>query len=191
MKVFVMTDNYKPARDDKASGWYFIADSAVTNTGKPFYVPDGVGKVEACLAPAVRISRLGKTVAPKFAHRYYGEMAASLHFRLPDLEASLIANGRPGDAAHSFDRALFVGEFFPFDSDSTFSLNLNGTPVASFRFSDLAKDLDEIIAEISVLNTLKMGDMILPALCRGVEIKPGDILEVKHNDEKVFHIKVK
>lgn len=191
MKVFVTENNYGEDCRKKPLGWYFLADSAVSNTGKPFYLPENRGKVVATLSAAIRVSRLGKSVAPKFANRYYSEIAPVLHFTLPDYKSELLKEGVSADASRNFDRSLFVGNFLPYSLETDFRLNKNGEEVSDFRIDFLCKNINEVLREISVMNTLKMGDLVLPGLSYEVEIKEGDLLEVLQDDIRAFHVKIR
>ena len=93
--------------------WYFIADSALINAGKPFFIPEFADEFEAFLAPVVRISRIGKSIASRFAGRYYEEIAPAIHFRASALRRQLLEAGLPADPSHSFDRSMTVGSFIP------------------------------------------------------------------------------
>ena len=173
------------------TGWYLIADSAVSNTGKPFYLPEGRGRVTVALGPALRVSRLGKSIAGKFAHRYYSEFAPAVHFRLPDYRAALQKAGRSADASVNFDRSLFVGEFHPASELKELLLFRNGEKVSEWRDGPLKKNPEEVLSEISLMNTLKMGDLVLPGITEGVEIKEGDRLDVWVNGVLSFQVKMK
>ena len=191
MKVFVCVNNYGEGSVSKAQGWYLLVDSAISNTGKPFYLPDGSGGVAVSLSAAIRVERLGKLIAPKFASRYFSEFAPALHFTLPQLGEKLRREGLPEDPSRNFDRSLFVGDFRCFDSDAEIQLQKNGETEASFKFHHLISPPEKIISEISVMNTMKMGDIVLPGLSGKVNLEIGDLLEVKINGEKAFHVKVK
>lgn len=191
MKVVVVANNYVDVSVQNPKSWYLIADSAVTNTGKPFYMPDDKGRVTVSVAGAVKICRLGKFIAPKFASRYYIEYAPCIHFNLTEYQKKLRSLSLPEDPARNFDRSLFVGDFMPYDSLSEIEMLLNGEKVSSFRFDRLHQPLDEVVSEISVLNTLKMGDLLLPGIGEEIFIKQGDLIEVSVNGIKSFHVKVK
>lgn len=189
MKVLIFENNVDAGH--KESGWYLVADSAVSNTGKPFYLPDFYGKTEAHLAIAVKIIRLGKSVKRKFASKYYSEMAPALHFTLPELAERFKTRSLPEDASRSFDRSLMVGEFSEIIPGETFSLWLNGEEKTTLRLEDLQKSIDVLLEEFSVINTVKMGDLLVPGLQRGIEIKEGDLLEVKKDGQPAFRVRVK
>ena len=190
MKVFVIVNNYSPDKDE-SSGWCILADSSVTNTGKPFYKPDSYGALAASLSIGVRISRLGKHVESKFAGRYYSEYAPVLHFHLPEYEKTLREKGLPTDASRNFDRSLFIHEFRPMEIFSPLELTVNGQKVAEFNLDRLSKPIDDIVQEVSDINTIKMGDIILPGLSGSIVLKEGDLLEVKEEGRRVFMVKIK
>ena len=191
MKTIVIDNSKKINAGSCPFSWFLIADSAVSNTGKPFYLPDENGRILATLSVAIKISRLGKSISPKFSYRYYSEMAPAVHFYMPDMEKELHEMGLPTDPAHNFDRALMVGDFIPFKPESEFRLSLNETPAAVFSFTNLFPDIDESISLLSSFNTLKMGDLILPGLSDPLALKQGDLLEIYNNGEKSFIIKIK
>ena len=197
--MFVVENNYPcetgKGREDISSmvspGWYLIADSAVTNTGKPFYLPEKLGLVTVALGAAIRITRLGKSIAPKFAGRYFKEIAPVLHFSLPEYREKLKMAGLPLDASENFDRSLFVGEFQPIEGMREINLRVNEKKVSCWKIEDLYFDLNDLIADLSTMNTIKMGDLIVPGLCSSHEMNEGDKLEVEVGGVTSFQVKVK
>ncbi|MCH5230980.1 MAG: fumarylacetoacetate hydrolase family protein [Muribaculaceae bacterium] len=191
MKVMVVTDNYSEAETGNQLGWYLLADSALSNTGKPFYLPDEYGETVAAIGFAVKISRLGKSVAPKFSGRYYSEMAPAIHFRLPQFAERLRETGLPEDPSRSFDRSLMAAPFIPFDKDAGLSMKINGEEISSFRMENLKHDIDYCISSLSRLNTLKMGDVIMPGLSEEAPVREGDLIEILVDGKYAFHVKIK
>ena len=191
MKAMVMVNNYRPIQSPYKSGWYLLSDSSVTNTGKPFYLPEHYGKTVVSLTVTVRISRLGKSISPEFASRYYYEYAPALHFTLPEYAESLKESGLPLDPSVSFDRSLFVGDFLQKNDTEALKLNINGEEKSEFRFAMLHQSIDDSLFSISRLNTMKIGDLLVPGLSGFIEIKEGDFLEVMKGENRLFHVKVK
>ena len=66
-------------------------DSALVRTGKPVFIPEGNYYIHAGLG--ARIDAVGKTVAPKFAGRYYKEIFPVI-FLLPEEASKTLAEGR-------------------------------------------------------------------------------------------------
>ena len=68
MKVF----RYNIDKLNNASA-EIIPDSSIQKSGKPFFMPFTNERYECRIAAAVRIGRLGKNIASRFASRYYNE----------------------------------------------------------------------------------------------------------------------
>lgn len=84
-----------------------LADSAANRNNRPMFVPDFAreGWVVEVL-PAVRIGRLGKFIAPRFAHRYIQDILLTAFMHQPD--------GDPvAPLACLFDGALTLGDPIP------------------------------------------------------------------------------
>lgn len=173
------------------NSYMVIADSALTNTGKPFYLPEDLGKVSVSLGLAVRIIRLGKHISEKFAYRYYSVFAPVLHFKLPDYEKLLMESGLPTDASRNFDKSVFMGEFEPLELSESVELFVDQKKKLTFSLQQLPYTVGQAISDISILNTLKMGDIIVLGLSEELNVKEGDFLEVRKGGEKLYHVKVK
>ena len=193
MKVLVFENNCKISdrQQKNLPGWYILSDSSVTNTGKPFFLPEEYGRVTASVGVAIKISRLGKGIAPGFASRYYTQYAPVLQFHLPDFERKLQEEGRPADASRNFDRALFTGDFIPYRETDIINLKNKGNIVKEISFDNLVKGVDELISEVSVMNTMKIGDLIVAGISEAVEVREGDLLEVSVNGKDAFFVKIK
>lgn len=192
MKITVIENNGNDSGSEPLS-WYLIGDSAWTNAGKPFFIPEDTEIVTVSLAPVIRFNRLGKSVAEKFASRYYSEIAPGLHFRLPQIRERLTKEGLSWAPAVSFDRSLIVGNFGEFHQEEDFVLDLtiNRESAVSFRLSQMKRSIDKIISEISRTNTIKMGDFLLPVLAFHLPVKQGDYLEVTGSFPSGLSVKVK
>lgn len=191
MKAIVMVNNYEPVKKPFRIGWYLVADSALTNTGKPFYLPEFTGETVVSLGVAVRISRIGKSINYQFGQRYFKEYAPVLHFTLPEYANRLKECGLPEDASRSFDRSLWVGEYIPKGDKEILKLKINGEEATEFSFDKLHHEIEKILLSVSELNTLKIGDIIVPGLNGFIAMKEGDFLEVMKGEERLFHVKVK
>ena len=201
MKTFVIENNLIADASDNApdnanndANWYFLDDSAICNAGKPFFIPELEDFADARLVIALKVNRLGKSISPRFAKRYYSEAAPAIHFRLPALREELIRRNLSTDRAYSFDRSLIIGDFMPvenFTDDSAINLLKNGESAASWSVEKLRMPIDEIVAAVSVTNSLKMGDIIIPSLSESVEVRIGDMLEIKSGETSLLSVPVK
>lgn len=134
-----------------------VPDSAITLPGKPLFVPDFTPGWEARIMVGVRVSRLGKGVAPRFAPRYYD--AITLLMRLIPAGESCY----PGALASAFDGCIQQGEWIDvasLDPDAPLTVDCCGEHIDITR-SDLA--IDEAIAAVARYTTIRNGDIICSA----------------------------
>ena len=78
MKIIAVGMNYAlhnkelgHTHENKEPVIFLKPDSAILKDGKPFFIPDFSNEVHYETEVVVRICRLGKNIAPRFAHRYY------------------------------------------------------------------------------------------------------------------------
>ncbi len=172
-------------------------DSALLTNGKPFFIPDELGRVDYETELVVRISRLGKSIPKKFASRYYDAVTLGIDFTARDLQKKLRAQGNPWDMCKSFDGAAVIGKWIPIDEiedlgSLKFHLNINGQKVQEGDSRDMIFSVDDIIAYVSRQFTLKTGDLIYTGTPRGVgPVKINDHLEGWIEERKVLEFNVK
>ncbi len=192
MKTAIIEGNLS-GNPSSQTAWYFLADSALTNAGKPFFIPEFAESFEVCLAPLVRISRLGKSIAPKFAPRYYSEIAPAVHFRAPELRARLLKEGLPQDMAYSFDRSLIYGSFKEAETIERDGIKMlkNGVVVAERLPGSTLEAAAHALEAVSAFNTMKTGDLIVPGLSEGVRIEQDDRIELLSGNERLLLVAIR
>ena len=121
----------------------------------------------------VRISRLGKTIPQRFAHRYYDAVTVGIDFTARELQAKLRENGQPWDLCKGFDGSAALGEWVPVEKFRDiqaihFHLDINGNTVQEGCSSEMLYKVDELIAYISQYFTLKTGDILYTGTPAGV-----------------------
>ena len=85
------------------------ADSALLKDGKPFFIPDHLGRIEYETELVVRICRLGKTIPQRFAHRYYDAVTVGIDFTAREMQKRLREAGQPWELAKGFDGSAAIG----------------------------------------------------------------------------------
>ena len=147
-------------------------DSAILKNGKPFFVPDFLGRVEYEAEIVVRISNLGKNIPTRFAHRYYDAVTVGIDFTARDWQRQLIAEGAPWELSKGFDGAATLGEFVPTEgldvNNLSFRLDIDGQTVQSSNSSNMLFSIDEIVNYVSKYCTLRTGDLIFTGTPAGV-----------------------
>ena len=173
------------------------ADSALLKDKKPFFIPDFMGRIDYEAEVAVRISRLGKTIPERFAHRYYDAVTVGIDFTARELQQKLRANGEPWDLCKGFDGSAALGEWVSVDKFRDvqalhFHLDINGNTVQEGRTSDMLFSIDSLIAYISRFVTLKTGDILFTGTPVGVgPVHIDDHLEGYIEDRKVLDFSCK
>lgn len=147
-------------------------DSSILKNGKPFFLPDFLGRVEYEAEIVVRISNLGKNIPTRFAHRYYDAVTVGIDFTARDWQRQLIADGAPWELSKGFDGAATLGEFIPTEgldvSNLPFRLDIDGETVQSSNSNKMLFSIDEIINYVSKYCTLRTGDLIFTGTPAGV-----------------------
>lgn len=177
MKIYVIEGNYieneaemamhRDAGCDCAGEcgpeWYHICESGVIHNGKPFFLPAPEDGHRLFLTVAVKIERLGKSIASKFSPRYYSQATAAVCVQNRPLLEALKREGKPWGRAVSFDGALWLGDFVEASRllDSKLILCQNGEVNDVFDCSRVKFGIDSLIEKVSATSTLKIGDMIL------------------------------
>lgn len=173
------------------------ADSALLKDGKPFFIPDFTSQCEYETELVVRICRLGKNIAPRFAHRYYDAVTVGIDFTARDLQRKLRSRGMPWEISKGFDNSAVVGDFVPVDTwgdiqGLDFRLDIDGKTVQQGNTRDMLFPVDELIAYISRFFTLKMGDLIYTGTPAGVgPVHIGEHLEGYLGDRKLLEFNVR
>ena len=172
-------------------------ESALLLKNKPFFYPDFSTDIQYETEMVVKIDRLGKNIAPKFAHRYYSEITVGIDFTARDLQKRCKEKGHPWEIAKAFDNAAPIGRMiaktkFAHIQNIHFHLDINETTVQQGNTKDMIFTVDQIIAHVSRYFTLKIGDLIYTGTPDGVgPVKTGDRLQAYLEDELVLDFKVK
>lgn len=177
---------------------FTMPETALLKSGKPFFLPRFSNRIEYETELVFHISRLGKNIAPKFAHRYYDAVTVGIDFTARDLQAEARAQGNPWDLSKGFDYSAPIGEFLPLPDQPEkagnidFTLTLNDQRVQQGNSRDMIFSIDRIIAYVSQFYTLKIGDIIFTGTPAGVgPVQIGDHLEGYIGEKKVLDFFVK
>ena len=172
-------------------------DTAILLKKQPFFIPDFSKNVQHEVEVLVKINRVGKYIAPEFAHKYFDQIGLGIDFTARDLQQTLKQKGLPWEKAKAFDGSAVVGKWvskrqFENLNDISFRLKKNDTVVQSGNTKDMLWNIDAIISYVSRFFTLKIGDIIFTGTPSGVgPVQANDILSGYINNEEFFNIKVK
>ena len=172
-------------------------DSALLKDSKPFFIPDFSKQVDYETELVVRICRLGKNIAPRFAHRYYDAVTVGIDFTARDLPRKFRAEGKPWELSKGFDNSAAIGDFVPVErfkdvQNLDFHLDIDGSTVQKGNTRDMIFKIDEIIAYVSQFYTLKIGDLLYTGTPVGVgPVSIGNHLEGYLEGEKLLDFYVR
>ncbi|MDO5664576.1 MAG: fumarylacetoacetate hydrolase family protein [Bacteroidia bacterium] len=204
MKIFAIGLNYDSHNKEMKRTFeasepviFMKPDTALLRNGTPFFLPDFSNEIHYETELVIKINRLGKNIAEKFAHRYYDEITVGIDFTARDLQRKQKELGLPWEIAKSFDSSAPIGEFIskkelPDVNNINFHLDINGTTVQQGNNGDLIFSFDKIIAYISRFFTLKIGDLIFTGTPAGIgSVSINDHLEGYIEDRKLLDFKIK
>lgn len=205
MKIFGVGLNYPQHNKEPKETLYrgenpvvfMKADSALLKDGKPFFMPDDMGRVNFETEIVVRICRLGKAIPARFAHRYYDAVTVGIDFTAIDMLNKMREKGLPWEMCKAFDGSAVIGEWVPVEKfrdvqSLPFHLDINGKTVQEGCTCDMLFKIDEIIEYISKYFTLKTGDILYTGTPVGVApVNIDDHLEGYIESRKVLEFNVK
>ena len=167
MKIIAVGMNYAlhnkelgHTHENKEPVIFLKPDSAILKDGKPFFIPDFSNEVHYETEVVVRICRLGKNIAPRFAHRYYDAVTVGIDFTARDLQRKFREAGNPWELCKGFDNSAAIGTFVPLEQvggnvqNLDFHLTIDDKEVQRGHTSDMLFQVDEIIAYVSRFMTL-------------------------------------
>ncbi|WP_162425699.1 fumarylacetoacetate hydrolase family protein [Pontibacter pudoricolor] len=176
---------------------FFKPDTAILRNNEPFYYPEYSNDIHHEVELILRISREGKNIEKKFAHKYYDAIGLGIDFTARDLQSKAKAKGLPWTLAKGFNGSAPVSEFiplaqFPDLKNINFKLDVNGETKQKGNSGMMMNDFDDILAYISRFITLKTGDIIFTGTPEGVgPVKIGDRLEGYVEDRKLLDFEIK
>ena len=199
MKIIAVGMNY--AQHNKELGHtvankepviFMKPDSALLKDGKPFFIPDFSEEIHYETELVVRICRLGKNIAPRFAYRYYDAVTVGIDFTARDLQRKFREVGNPWELCKGFDNSAAIGAFVPLKEGDNlqqmdFHLTIDNKEVQRGNTANMLFEVDDIIAYVSRFMTLKIGDLLFTGTPAGVgPVSVGQHLQGYLQDEKLL-----
>lgn len=141
MKIILSTLGMLESEDS----FLLLPDSAFAKPGNPFFLPDFDDTFHALPATALRIGKVGKSIASRFADRYVEAMAPAAVVIAAGVFSGMRRDGLPWAPAMAYDRSVLTGNF------------LDARPLS------INEVMREAIQNVSQTMTLKTGDILLVA----------------------------
>lgn len=181
MKIICVGMNYK-SHLPELSGKFDLStdplvflkpDSAILKDRRPFFIPELSNQIEYEAELVVLITRVGKHISERFAHRYYDKVTIGVELIARDLQEEARKKGMPWTLSNVFDGSAVIGKWVDREKlqspdNIPFHLDINNETVQIGLQSDMIHSIDKVIAYVSKFMTLKMGDVIFTGTPAGV-----------------------
>ncbi|MDP4210248.1 MAG: fumarylacetoacetate hydrolase family protein [Bacteroidota bacterium] len=203
MKIFAIGRNYVDHAKELNNPvptepiFFMKPDTAIIKDNKPFFYPDFTTDLQYETEIVLKITRIGKNIGEKFAHRYYTEIGIGIDFTARDLQNKCREKGLPWEVAKAFDGSAPISKFVSKDAfndvhNLNFHLDLNGQTVQHGNTKDMIFSFEKIIAHLSNFISFRMGDLIFTGTPAGVgPVKIGDHLQAYIEDALMLDFYVK
>ena len=204
MKIICVGLNYPSHADeigmrpaDAEPTIFLKPDTALLRNNDPFYIPDWANRFDYETQLVFRISRLGRHIDERFAHRYYDAVGIGIDFTARDLQDRLVREGRPWEICKAFDYSAAISPFIPLAelppvADLHFCLTVNGEKRQETAASQMIFSIDRIIAHVSRYFSLRMGDLIFTGTPTGVgPVSEGDRLTATLEGRTMLDFEIK
>jgi 2-keto-4-pentenoate hydratase/2-oxohepta-3-ene-1,7-dioic acid hydratase in catechol pathway len=171
--------------------------TALLLPGKPLFYPEFTDDLHYECELVIRISKNGKHIQEKFAHKYYDAMSLGIDFTARDVQRNQQQKGLPWEIAKAFDGSAALGTFVPLPENGdtgniTFRLDKNGETVQNGNTADLIFSIDKIIAYASQYFTFNIGDLLFTGTPAGVgPVITNDKLECYLLGDKVLDVDIR
>lgn len=203
MKIICIGLNYREHALEM--GWpipaepvvFLKPDSAILKNNKPFFLPDFSDNIHYEVEVVIKISKLGKGISARYAHRYYDEVTLGIDITARDMQSRLAGSGHPWELSKCFDGAAPLGTFIPVSdikdiSNLDFRLEINNIVKQTSNTSDMIFGFNDIIEYVSRYFTLKTGDLIFTGTPPGVgQLNRNDRLVAYLGDEPLLDFRIK
>ena len=172
-------------------------DTALLKNGEDFYYPDFSKDIHHEIELVLRVSKVGKNIDEKFAHKYYDQIGLGIDFTARDLQSLAKEKRLPWAIAKGFDGSAPISNFLPIErfndlNDINFSLKVDGEVRQAGNTSMMLFGFNYMVAYLSKFFTLKTGDLIFTGTPSGVgPVRIGQVLEGYIEDEKLLEVRIK
>ncbi len=176
---------------------FFKPDTALLKNNQAFYHPSFSENIHYEVELVLRISREGKLIEEKFAHKYFDAIGLGIDFTARDIQEEAKKKSLPWAIAKGFNHSAPISEFIPVEefkdvNNISFSLEKNNTLVQKGNNANMIFSFSKILAYISQFINLKKGDFIFTGTPSGVgKISIGDQLTGYIETKKLLDFEIK
>jgi 2-keto-4-pentenoate hydratase/2-oxohepta-3-ene-1,7-dioic acid hydratase in catechol pathway len=164
---------------------------------RPFFHPDFSQNIHHELELVIQINKNGKSIDPKFAHKYYDKIGLGIDFTARDIQDKCKEKGLPWEIAKAFDYSAVLSNVVPLSDlknkeNIHFELKKNQETVQVGYSKDMIFNFDFIISYVSRFFKLLKGDLIYTGTPAGVgKVEIGDVLEGYLEGQPLLYVAIK
>jgi len=171
-------------------------DSALQKNNKPFFIPDFTHCVTVSMHPVIRVSKLGKNIAERFAYRYFDAITTGLDICAGDILQKCQEKALPWEVSNSFDGSAVIGNFVTIDHFKSldtinFKLCCDGKTFQEGTMQPLTLHIEQAISHLSNYYTMKTGDLIYMGAMGVTEVHIGQRLQGYLENELLFDFHIR
>tara|TARA_B110000444_G_C18773971_1_gene564005 strand:+ start:517 stop:1128 length:612 start_codon:yes stop_codon:yes gene_type:complete len=177
--------------------FFLKPDTAIQPKGHPFFIPYFSNDIHYEVELVIKISKNGKHIEERFAHKYYCQIGLGIDFTARDIQEECKLKGLPWEKAKGFDGSAQISHTFINKSELdlnniSFRLEKNERIVQAGNSSDMLFNFNKIISFLSTFYTLKAGDLIYTGTPAGVgKVIAGDTLKAFITEKEMLKVIVK
>ncbi len=177
--------------------FFMKPDTALLPPHNPFFYPSFSSDIHYEVELVMKVSKNGRSIAEKFAHKYYQEIGVGIDFTARDLQTECKQKGLPWEIAKAFDFSAPVGQFLPKSefndlNNIDFGLKINDEWRQKGNSKDMIFSFDRIVSYVSQFVMLRKGDYIFTGTPEGVgPAQINDHFELFIGSHKLLEFNVK
>ena len=139
-----------------------LPETSLLIAKRPLFLPDMRGPIKANLVWAIRIDRLGRCVAERFADRYYDKVTIGVAMVAEGYRSDLLAVGGSDIIARSFDGAVCLGEWEETEHLTTIKGRVSlDCLTTEFEEENWRNKANNLVSLVSKYQTIRQGDILL------------------------------
>ena len=164
---------------------------SVIGDGDTILLPSQSTDVQHEVELVIAIGREGKNISPKNALDFIAGYAVGIDVTARDIQQQAKDRSHPWSIAKGFDTFAPVSNFLPIENGTDFrkmniALTVNNETRQNGNTSNMIFPVEELIAYLSTIFTLRPGDLIFTGTPEGVSpINHGDTVVASLNDDEV------
>lgn len=176
-------------------------DSAMIRSGKPVFLHEERGYY-GILAIMAKIDAVGKTILPKYAGKYYTDIAPGLFILKENVARDIENHIDPAACDIVEDYSVVCGEWLPLNgngNDLAFNISLNPLHNSGLD-QEIEKNINidnpegkigEAVSAASARNTLKTGDSVALLTSMIIPLYPNTLLRIETEGKTLLENKLK